>query len=482
MAYTSLRVLGFLLVLFGLTILPPLFISLYNHDGAALAFQQTITISFISGLVFSLLAGKKSRELRTRDGFVIVVLLWTVLSLFAALPFYLHHIDDFGLADAVFEAISGLTTTGSTVMDKIDGLPISMIYYRQQLQFLGGMGIILLAVAILPMLGIGGMQLFRAETTGPIKDNKLTPRITETAKALWYIYFTLTALCALSFWLTGMSAFDAICYSFSTVSTGGFAPHDASLAYYPQPMVQIFAIIFMLAGSISFSLHFAFIHQFNFNLYRRDSECKFYGLVLLGASVLIIVYLQRLGVFDDLSTTVLQTLFHVVSLTSTTGFTSSKFSAWPTFVPHLLLLLGVMGGCAGSTGGGIKVVRLLIMFKQGARELKRLVHPNGAFLVKVNQRAVPTRIIEAVWGFIAIYIILFLILSLLLLWTGLSFDTAMASIIASLANVGPGLADTATHFHNIPTAAKWILSAAMLIGRLEVFTILVLLTPTFWRS
>lgn len=482
MAYISMRVLGFLLILFSVTTLPPLFISVYTQDGATTAFEQTAIITFLSGFILSVLAGKKTRELRTRDGFFIVVLLWTVLCLMGALPFYLQHINNFDLADSVFESVSGLTTTGSTAIEQIDILPTSILYYRQQLQFIGGMGIILLAVAILPMLGVGGMQLFRAEATGPIKDNKLTPRITETAKALWYVYFTLTLLCALSFWLTGMTAFDAICYAFSTVSTGGYAPHDASLGYYPQPMIQVFAIIFMLLGSISFTLHFLFVQQFNFKVYRRDDELLFYGLLILATSAVVIGYLHHTQVFDHLDETTLQTVVHVVSMFSTTGLTTSVFATWPTFVPHLMLLIGVIGGCAGSTAGGIKVIRMLLLFKQGSRELKRCVHPNGTFLVKVNQRAVATPIIEAVWGFIAIYIILLVGLTLLLLLTGLSFDTASASVVTALANIGPGLADTTMNFHNIPTMAKWVLSLAMLVGRLEVFTILVLFTPTFWRS
>lgn len=366
-------------------------------------------------------------------------------------------------------------------MTGLDYLPESILWYRQQLQWLGGMGIIVLAVAVLPMLGVGGMQLFRAETPGPLKDSKLTPRITETAKALWYIYLGLTILCSLGYWAAGMTLFDAIGHSFATVAIGGFSTHDASIGYFNSPTIEAIAIFFMLISSLNFALHFFAWRYHSIRHYFRDSEVKFFTLLMVGGAILTVPALWLTGTYN-LPDSIRHGLFEMVSIATTTGFGLTDFSVWPIFLPVLLFMMAFVGGCAGSTGGGMKVIRVLLIFKQGSREMKRLVHPNAMIPVKLGREAVPERVLEAVWGFFALYVITYMVLMLALLATGLDHVTAFSAVGAALNNLGPGLGAVASHYGNISDAAKWILSLAMLLGRLEIFTLLVLITPAFWRG
>ena len=469
-------------MLFSFTMLPPAIAGWWFEDGATKPFIIAFMLTLATGLAAWVPVSRSRRELRLRDGFLVVVLFWSVLGLFGALPFVLYEPLGMSFSDAAFESLSGLTTTGATVITNLDQLPHSILFYRQQLQWLGGMGIIVLAVAILPMLGIGGMQLYRAETPGPMKDSKLTPRITETAKALWYIYLGLTVLCAVAYWLAGMSGFDAISHSFSTVAIGGFSTHDASMGYYfSNPAIEAVAIVFMLLAGMNFALHFLSWRSLSFQPYRRDEEVRMYASVLLVVAIIASGYLYYTQVYDSAGRAALHGVFQAVSIGTTTGFTTANYAAWPGLLPVLLLFTSFIGGCAGSTGGGMKVIRFLLLVKQGMREIKRLVHPNALIPVKMGGKAMPDRVINSVWGFFSAYVAAFSIMLLILMATGLDQVTAFSAVAACMNNLGPGLGEVAAHYGDINDVAKWVLCFAMLLGRLEIFTLLVLLTPTFWR-
>jgi trk system potassium uptake protein TrkH len=476
------KILGLLLMLFSLTMLPPALVSLFYEDGTATPFLKAFAALLGLGVLIWLPVCKRREELKLRDGFLVVVLFWSVLGLAGSLPFVLSTHPHLSLTDAVFESISGLTTTGATVIVGLDNLPPAILYYRQQLQWLGGMGIIVLAVAVLPMLGIGGMQLYRAETPGPMKDNKLTPRITETAKALWYIYLGLTIACALAYWLAGMTPFDAIGHAFSTVAIGGFSTHDASIGYFESALIEMIAVVFMLISGVNFALHFIAWNRKRLHGYWVDSEFRFY-LALMGATTAaVILGLYLTGTYAGWGESFTQGLFHTVSIATTTGFTTTAFYEWPAFLGILLLFSSFVGGCAGSTGGGIKVIRFLLLIKQGLREIDRLIHPNAQLPVRVGGRSVNHRVVDAVWGFFSLYVASFTLMYLALAATGLDLTTAFSAVAASINNLGPGLGEVGAHFADLNSPAKWILCFAMLLGRLEIFTLLVLLSPTFWRS
>ena len=476
------RILGLLLMIFSSALLPPVAVGLYYQDGAIDAFLMAFAITIIGGFLLYLPVKKHKKELRLRDGFLVVVLFWTVLGIAGGLPLYLSGVYELSVTDAVFESISGLTTTGATVITGLDEMPHSLLFYRQELQWLGGMGIIVLAVAVLPMLGIGGMQLFRAETPGPVKDTKLTPRITETAKALWYIYLGLTIFCGLAYWAAGMTGFDAISHAFSTVAIGGFSTHDASIGYFDSTAIELIAVVFMLLSGINFAIHFAAIRHRTLQPYRRDSEFRTYIWVLAIVSVITIGYLQLNHTFGSTTESIVEGLFQVVSIGTTTGFTTAEYYSWPGFLPVLLLYVSFIGGCSGSTGGGIKVIRILLLVKQGARELKRLVHPNAQIAVKIGRKPLPEKVLEAVWGFFAAYFAISALMILLLMASGLDQETAFSAVAACLNNLGPGLGEVGQNFASINDFAKWVLCLAMLLGRLEIFTLLVLFTPAFWRK
>lgn len=476
-----LRILGILLMVFSLTMVIPLMVGLIYSESASNAFLMAFGITFCTGLVIWLPFQRFQHELRTRDGFIITALFWTVLGLFGALPLYLTQGLDLSPVDAVFESVSGLTTTGATVITGIDALPNSVLYYRQQLQWLGGMGIIVLAVAILPMLGIGGMQLYRAETPGPVKDNKLTPRITETAKALWYIYASLTVLCFLAYWAAGMTAFDALCHSFSTVAIGGFSTHDASFGFFNSPVIEAIAIVFMLLSGINFGLHFFAWQNRRVTHYFSDPEFRFYLTILGVVSLVTCGVLIYSGTYEPLAA-IRTSLFEVVSIATTTGFATADFAHWPSLLPFLLFVAAFSGGCAGSTGGGMKVIRILLLYKQGIREVKRLIHPNGVFSIKLGNHPVSERVIEAVWGFFSIYMLVFVFMLMALLATGIDQVTAWSAVGATLNNLGPGLGGVSAHYGELNDNAKWVLCLAMLLGRLEVFTLIVIFSPMFWRK
>ena len=476
-----LRVLGVLLMIYSTTMLPPALVALIYQDGGHIQFLSAFAITLISGLVCWLPVHNSQDDLRVKDGFLVVVLFWTVLGLYGAIPFLLGDQPNMSVADAVFESISGLTTTGATVIQHLDDLPKSILYYRQQLQWLGGMGIIVLAVAILPMLGIGGMQLYRAETPGPMKDHKLTPRIAETAKALWILYVCLTLVCAGTYWVLGMDAFDAIAHSFSTIAIGGFSTHDASIGYFNNPAIEVTTIIFMVIAGINFGLHFLAWRRKQLTHYWADPELRFYFQVLCTISIGSCIVLYLNGTYENNWDAIRYAIFQTVSIATTTGYAVADFSQWHPLIPTALLMGSFIGACAGSTGGGIKVIRMLLMFKQGLREMRRLIHPNAIMVIKLNNKAVPDRVTEAVWGFFGIYLVCFCALFLAILGTGLDFVSAFSAVAACMNNLGPGLSEVALNYASITDTAKWILCFTMLLGRLEIFTLLLLFTPMFWR-
>lgn len=475
------RVIGLLAMVFSLTLIPPIAVSLIYQDSAIKAFLFAFLINLLGGFLMWLPFKGQKKELRIRDGFIITVMFWFVLGLFGAFPFMLiDHQQALSFTDALFESISGLTTTGATIVSNIEDLPKSILFYRQQLQWLGGMGIIVLAVAIMPMLGVGGMQLYRAETPGPVKDSKLTPRIAETAKALWYIYASLTVICSFGYWAAGMSLFDAICHSFSTVAIGGFSTHDASIGFYDNPIIELICIVFMLISAINFGLHFYAWRAKSVWHYFKDPEVKFFIFILL-CTICIATLVLALTKSYDWPTSLRFAFFEGVSIATTTGFATEDFSNWPGALPFLLIVTSFAGGCASSTGGGMKVIRILLILKQGVRELQRLVHPNAIIPVKLGGNAISERVVSGVWGFFSAYLLVYVLLMIGLMSLGLDQLTAWSAVAATLNNLGPGLGDVSANFSSIGDPAKWMLCFSMLLGRLEVFTLLVLFTPMFWQ-
>jgi trk system potassium uptake protein TrkH len=475
------RILGLLLMMFSLTMLPPVIVSIIFNDGAWVPFVKGFAATLVAGAVIWFPMRNQRKDLRLRDGFLVVASFWIVLGMFGAAPLLFSEVLPLSLTDAIFESMSGLTTTGATILTGLDDLPKSILYYRQQLQWLGGMGIIVLAVAVLPMLGVGGMQLYRAETPGPVKDTKLTPRITETAKALWYVYLAFTTMCLLSFWAAGMSFFDALCHAFSTVAIGGFSTHDASIGYFESSTVDLVTVVFMFLAGINFSLHFFSWRNIQIKHYAQDQEFRAYVFFLVVLSAIVIVSLFIYGTYSDATEGLIKGLFQAVSIATTTGFSTANFAAWPAAIPVLLIFSSFIGGCAGSTAGGMKVIRWLLIYKQGVREIARLVHPSAEIPVKLGNAAVPFRVVDAVWGFFSVYVVVFVLMLIAMMATGLDQVTAFSAVAASLNNLGPGLGEVASGFMSLTDVAKWIAICGMLLGRLEIFTLLVLFTPMFWR-
>lgn len=480
-ALTVQRMLGVLLAMFSLTMLPPAVVAVIFDDGGLGAFITSFFVILGAGIAAWWPVRREKQELKLRDGFVIVALFWVVLGLFGAAPLLISDSPDMDFTDAVFESVSGLTTTGATVLVGLDALPRSILFYRQQLQWFGGLGIIVLAVAVLPMLGVGGMQLYRAETPGPLKDSRLTPKITQTAKALWYVYLGITVVCGLAYWAAGMSVFDAICHSFSTVAIGGFSTHDASMAYFESTLIEAIAVFFMLIAGINFALHFLAWRARSLRDYIGDPEFRAYITILGWTALIVLLGLWWTGYYDSFGDVVARGLFQVVSIGTTTGFTTDAFAAWPGGLPMVLIFASFIGGCAGSTGGGMKVVRWLLMYKQGMREVKRLVHPSAEIPVKLGDKAVDARVVDSVWGFFAVYVVVMAVLILIFMASGMDSNSAFAAVAATLNNLGPGLGDVASGFGDVSSVAKWASVCAMLLGRLEIFTLLVLITPTFWQ-
>ena len=478
----AIRILGILVCCFSLTMLPPIAVSLIYGDRAHWVFLISFLITLVIGAGCWFPVRKYREELRFRDGFLIVVLIWVVLSVIGATPLLITENPEIRWIDALFEATSGLTTTGATILHDLETLPHSILYYRQQLQWLGGMGIIVFAVAVLPALGVGGMQLYRAETPGPIKDNKLTPRITETAKAIWYIYIGLTVLCGGAYYFAGMTVFDAVCHAFSTVAIGGFSTYDSSLGHFKNNTIYLIACLFMVLAGLNFALHYTAVRFRRFSVYLGDPEARVY-FCIMGAAVIISASVLILnGTYDNVSDNFIHGLVQGVSFATTTGFTTDQFNTWPAFVPLFLILLSTAGGCGGSTAGGMKIIRIMLLFRQGAREISKLVHPNALIPIKIGGKPVADDVINAVWGFLSLYIFSFTVLLLAMLATGTDLITAFTAVTACLNNLGPGLGQAAGNYAEISDVGKLVLAFAMLLGRLELFTLLVLMTPVFWKG
>ena len=476
------KVIGFLIAGSSLMMLPPVLVSLWYQDGTITLFLISAAILLTLGALIYFPVRNAHQELRLRDGFLIVVGSWLTLVLVGALPFVLSTSPQMSYVDAVFESMSGLTTTGATIITDIDALPRAVLYYRQQLQWLGGMGIIVLAVAILPMLRVGGMQLYRAETPGPMKDAKLTPRIKETAKALWLIYVGITVTCIFSYWLAGMKLFDAIGHAFSTVAIGGFSTHNDSLAFWNSPTVEVVAIVFMAVAGINFALHFTAWRRASAQPYFMDPELKVYASLLFAFAILVSFALYFTDTYDTMAASFRYGTFQVISAMTTTGFTTAPFYTWTGFLPVILILIAFIGGCAGSTAGGMKVIRVILLYRQSIREIQRLIHPHAIIPVKIGGQKTSDTIISAVWGFFFLYIASFAIMTLLLTATGLDAETSYSAVGACITNLGPALGDAGPNYAGLNDVAKIILSIAMLLGRLEIYTLLVLLTPAFWRD
>lgn len=480
--YPVIRVFGVLLMCFSLTLLVPLLLSWYWQDGAAASYDEAFLLAFLTGLGLWWTTRNEKNDLKVRDGFLMVVMVWTLLPVYACLPLMLHLNITF--TDAYFEAVSGLTTTGATVLSNLDTMAPSINLWRGMMVWLGGMGLIVLAVAVLPLLGIGGRQMFKAETPGPMKDSQLTPRMTHTAKGLWLVYGGITLACVLSLHWAGMSWFDAVMHAFATMGLGGFSSHDASFGYWNSPAIEAVTIVFMLIAGINFATHFVAVHARSFKPYRNDPEVVWYLVVVLGSVIGIAVYLAALDIYPDFETALRYSAFNVVSIATTTGFANTDYNLWPAFAPLWMLFLCSFATSAGSTGGGIKMMRAIILFRQFYRELVRAMHPTAVWPVRAGGGAVPQNVLSAVMAFGFIYSVSIASMTLLMSFSGLDTVTAFSAVLASINNTGPGLNEVgpATNYESLTDFQTWVCTFAMLLGRLEIFTLLVVLTPAFWRK
>jgi trk/ktr system potassium uptake protein len=477
------NVLSRVLLLFAASMALPWGLSYALHDGAHRAFGHALAATLASALVLWLVTFHERRELQVRDGFLLVALVWTVLPAFATLPL-LFSLEGLRFTDAYFEAVSGLTASGATVLTGLDSLPPSINIWRGFMIWLGGMGVIVLAVAILPLLGVGGSQLFKAETPTPMKDTKLTPRIAETAKGLWLVYVGFTAACIVAYWLAGMSELDALMHGFTTMGLGGFSTHDASFAHWNSPAIEAVAIAFMLVAAMNFATHFVAWRRLSLHPYRRDPEAKAMVLVLAVSVLLVAGYLVLTGVYEDFDTALRYSAFNVVSMATTTGYANTDYGKWPIFAPLLMLFLSSFASCSGSTGSGMKMIRAQILFKQIFRELLRTIHPRVYSPVKLAEGTVSNATVFAVLAYLFVYVSCVIALTLLLTASGLDVISAFSAAVASINNTGPGLGEVgpATTYANLTDTQTWICCFAMLLGRLELFTLMVVLTPAFWRK
>ena len=478
-----LALVGRMVVLFALLMLVPLAFAWGQHDAAESAFLRAIGITLAVGLGMSLAMRRFRRELQPRDGFLLVTLTWTLLPVFGALPLMLA-IDDLSFTDAYFEAMSGLTTTGATVLTGLEKLPLSINVWRCFMVLVGGMGIIVLVVAVLPLLGVGASQLFKSETAGPMKDQKLTPRIAETARGLWVVYFSIATSCMLAYRWAGMSWPDAFMHMCSTMGLGGFAAYDASFGAFNSPLIEAVAVFFMLLAGVNFALYFLVWKKRTFGVLFRDLEARVYLVVMVGSVLLVAVFLSVSSVYPSFAESLRHAAFSVVSIATTTGFATVDYAQWPIFAPVLMLFLCSFVTCAGSTGGGIKLVRSLLLMKQALRELTRIAHPRAVVPVTLGGAVVPAQVMQSVLAFMLIYGFVMTVVCMLLLLSGLDLVSAATATIACVNNTGPGLGQVgpAGNYQGLSDFQTWVCSAAMLLGRLELLSVLVLFTPAFWRK
>ena len=472
------KIIGIMLMMFAGTLMIPIVTSLSFSDGNLQTFIVSLLVFFIIGMLLYFPNSKiKSSDIKSKEGFLIVVLFWLILSLFGSLPFILDKDLSLSFVDALFESISGWTTTGATIIDDLENLSPSILIYRQMLQWLGGMGIVILALAILPMLGVGGMQLYKAESTGPIKDNKISPRIAETAKSLWRVYIGLTIVCALLYFFAGMSIFDSVAHSFSTIAIGGFSTYNDSVGHFNSPIIEFVCIIFMLLAALNFILHFLAMKSGSIAIYFKDTEVRSFAFI-------IIIFLSLIYVFHLVNNSDIplrHIIFQLISFITTSGFTSTSYESWPSFIVFTLLLVSFFGACAGSTGGGIKIIRIVLVLKLLKKGLLRTLHPTAQVPVKINDQAISDEVASNIYDFIVFYILSYMILSFLLLIFGNDIATSFSSVASCLNNLGPAVGDAVNSYSSLSTSSKYVLSFTMILGRLEIYTLLIILTPYFWK-
>jgi trk system potassium uptake protein TrkH len=478
-----LNILGAIVALLGATMVVPIALSWWLDDGALHSLGVGLAAAFGGGAALWLATRALCDDLTPRDAFLLVFLIWISLPVVGMLPLYLH-LPGLSVTDAYFEATSGLTATGSTVLAGLDSLAPSLNLWRAQLHWLGGLGIIVLAVAILPMLGVGGRQIFRAEIPGPVKETHITPRLADTAKGFWLLYVSFTALCALCYKMAGMSGFDATMHALSTVSLGGFSSHDASLGYFDSVGIEVVAIVFMVVGAMSFVTHLTAWRSRGLKPYFRDSEIKAQLLILTVSIAGIALFLWREGTYAELPTALRHAAFNVTALATTGGFSTIDYALWPVFAPLWMLFLCAFVSCSASTGGGIKMMRALVMLRQMLRETKLLLHPSARVPIKLGGTVVPNQVVFAVLAYMTIYGASLVILVFLMTFSGLDLITALSAAVASLNNAGPGLGQVgpATTYASLSDFQTWLCTIAMLLGRLELLPLLVVLTPGFWRQ
>ncbi len=477
-----LPVLGLIAMAMSLSHLLPIATALALRDGTAGVFAISMTLNLLFGFFLWLLTRRHRRELQLREGILFIALVWTGGALFASVPLY--FVIGLSFTDAFFEAMSALTATGATLLSGLDKLPPSINVWRAELQWLGGMGVIVLVVAVLPMVGVGGRQISKAEIPGPMKDDQLTPRMTQTAKGLWLVYFVLTGACFLAYRVAGMDWLDSLIHSFTTLSLGGFSSHDASIAYFDSLAIELTAIVFMTLAGINFATHFRVWQMRKLSAARSDSELPYY-LVVLAVSVLgISGFLWMNGVYPDFATALRYGAFNTISVATNTGYATVDYASWPVFAPLWLMFLGTFVACSGSAGGGIKMIRAIILFRQMHRELTQLAHPKAISPLKINDRVVPNQVVFAVLAFFFAWLSTLVGVTLLLTFSGLDVLTAFSASVASLNNIGPGLHEVgpSTNFAGLTDFQTWVCSITMLLGRLELLTVLVILAPSFWRK
>lgn len=481
-ALTVIHVLGMMLVMFSFAYLLPIITSLIYQDGMLIDFALAMMMTFLAGALMWIVTRRFKGELSIRHGYLLVVVMWTAIPAFATLPLLLA-LPNLSFTDAYFETMSGLTTTGATVLVGLDTMPQAINLWRHELVWMGGMGIIVLVVAIMPLLGIGGRQLYKAETPGPMKDASLTPRITETARSLWLVYLGITLACFLSLKLAGMSWFDAVCHAFSAMGLGGFSTHDASIEYFHSPAIEMVMIVFMLLAVMNFATHFLAIREKSLHAYFRDVEGRTSILLLLGSCVAIAIFLRWQDVYSSFWTALRFASFNLVSIATSAGYANTDFAQWPIFAPLWMLFLACIGSSSGSTGGGIKMIRTIILFRQAGREFTKILHPSAIAPMKIGGHVIPNNIVFSVLAYIFLYFMSVVTLTFALLISGLDFITAFTAVLASINNVGPGLGQVgpASNFSGLTNFQTWVCTFGMLIGRLEIITLLIILTPKFWQ-
>lgn len=475
--------LGLLLVMFSTTYLLPVVTSLiYGDDTMFLDFLLAMLWTAAAGVLMWMLTRRHKGELSIRHGYLLVVTMWTAMPLFATIPLLLM-IPGLSFTDAYFETMSAMTTTGATVLTGLDTLPPALNVWRHELNWLGGLGVIVLAVAVLPLLGIGGRQLFKAETPGPMKDSALTPRIADTARNLWVVYLVITLACVAALKWAGMDWLDAVCHAFSTMGLGGFSTHDASVGYFNSPLIEFVMIVFMLFAVINFATHFLVWRSRSLSVYLVDAEGRAAVGLIVASCVGIAFFLWWNGVYADFLTALRHASFNVVSIATSSGYASVDYAQWPIFAPMWMMFLACIAASSGSSGGGIKMMRTMVLVKQAGREFLKLLHPSVVNPMKIGGQVVPNNIVFAVLGFIFLYFMTIATLTFVLLISGMDFVSAFSAVLACVNNFGPGLGAVgpASNYQSLTDFQVWVCTFGMLVGRLEIFTVLILFTPHFWQ-